>query len=79
MNGCGAFCSYCGKCGRKIDERLVRNKPANVSPPGVALHLSLIHISTPTAANVRASDRQEDAALASAKATNVVPPTARFE
>ena len=38
MNSCGAFCSYCGKCGRKIDERLVRNKPANVSPPGVALH-----------------------------------------
>ena len=34
---------------------------------------------TPTAASVRASDCQEDAALASAKATNVVPPTARFE
>ena len=34
---------------------------------------------TPTAANVRASDRQEDTALASAKATNVVPPTSRFE
>lgn len=34
MNSCGAFCSFCGKCGRKFDENLLSHRPSDVLPPG---------------------------------------------
>lgn len=34
---CGAFCAFCGKCGREIPKAMLEHKPKNVPPPGVAL------------------------------------------
>lgn len=36
MASCGAFCSFCGRCGRRIAEEMCGMKPKGVAPPGVA-------------------------------------------
>lgn len=33
---CGAFCSFCGRCGRRIADELCDMKPKDVPPPGVS-------------------------------------------
>lgn len=33
---CGAFCSFCGRCGREIAKELRNAKPKGVAPPGVS-------------------------------------------
>ena len=32
---CGAFCSFCGRCGRAVTKELKVEKPLDVAPPGV--------------------------------------------
>lgn len=32
---CGAFCSFCGRCGRKFEKELKIAKPQDVPAPGV--------------------------------------------
>lgn len=32
---CGAFCSFCGRCGRKLRRGLKIAKPQDVAAPGV--------------------------------------------
>lgn len=32
---CGAFCCFCGRCGRKLPEEMQALKPKGVAPPGV--------------------------------------------
>ena len=32
---CGAFCSFCGRCGRKVSEEFKATVPKGVLPPGV--------------------------------------------
>lgn len=36
VNSCGAFCSFCGKCGRNAGKELKLHAPPNVPPPGVS-------------------------------------------
>lgn len=33
---CGAFCSFCGQCGREVAKELKVKKPEGVAPPGVS-------------------------------------------
>ena len=32
---CGAFCSFCGRCGRTVTGQIKAEKPKDVLPPGV--------------------------------------------
>lgn len=31
---CGAFCSFCGRCGRRVSEEFRPLKPKDILPPG---------------------------------------------
>lgn len=36
MGSCGAFCSFCGRCGKTVEKSFANPKPPDVAPPGVS-------------------------------------------
>ena len=35
MGSCGAFCSFCGRCGKTVEKSFSGPRPTDAAPPGV--------------------------------------------
>ena len=36
MGSCGAFCSFCGRCGKTVEKSFSGPRPTDAAPPGVS-------------------------------------------
>lgn len=36
MGSCGAFCSFCGRCGKTVETSFSGPRPTDAAPPGVS-------------------------------------------
>ncbi len=61
MGSCGAFCSFCGRCGRRIAKELGSIKPPDVAPPGISdKNFHETELNEPLSLKLLSSDKTND-------------------